>query len=89
MDFSLKRTSFHNTNNETNVNKLIELMKLPSEFNYFGVKDRYGDMCIHTEISTLEELEKFREKVGEELIIRDAVWENDTKMIEIYDTYRE
>ena len=41
------------------------------------------------EINSLEELMKFQETVGEELVLRNSWIENKTPCIEIYDDYRE
>lgn len=41
------------------------------------------------EINSLEELMKFQETVGEELVLRNSWIDNKTPCIEIYDDYRE
>ena len=49
-----------------------------------GFTDVWG-----VEINSLEELMKFQEAIGEELVLRTSWIDNKTPCIEIYDDYRE
>lgn len=86
----------------THDNDIREYKKELSDFNmlYIHVKTYYDEESVLSivEIRSLEELNKFNDALGE-LVIQDITWELDdidyepdkdiTKVIEIYDNYRE
>lgn len=78
MIFQVIRTSMYES--EKPYEKCIPI-KLYSEW---GTKEAWG-----IEINSIEELMKFKEIVGEEIVIRTSEQDNKTPLIEIYDDYRE